>query len=607
MEKKRAHFWTAFLVIVILGFMFLNLISLALTDSGTTDEVAHIPAGYSYINQLDYRLNPEHPPLAKVLAGIPLQFLHLKGLFSNWSWAEINQWEAGWNLIYRLGNNADQILSWSRLPMILLTIGLGLTIFFWIKSLYGKKIALIILLLYAFCPTFLAHGHLVTTDIAATFGFVVAVWSFVHFLEKKTWGSLVWAGVLFGIAQTMKFSCFLLIPILFLILIVRLLLFKNGEGFWTKFWPHFGRYILILVIGFVAVWLIYTPFTWNMPPEVEHKVIEKNLRPDDSRTLGLRKFFHHFENNKITRPLGHYLLGLSLVFGRTAGGNNTYILGHYSNKGFSWYFPVAWIVKIPLAIDIFIVLGLTLLFVYGFRGKEDKWRLWYLFIPWLIYWLITLKGSLNIGIRHLLPTVPFIYLFVARTIHPIINANDKFSFVKQRSLQVFVVLLLVWYILSSILSYPFYLAYFNELTWGKPKYKFLVDSNLDWGQDLKRLANFVEKNNIQKIKIDYFGGGIPTYYIDKDKVITWHSDQGPATGWFAISATYFQFSKLAGIEEKKWDYAWLEPIKPMTIIGDSILVYNITSYDLINYPPKPLTPEIKISPEEAERKRQEGK
>lgn len=605
--QKYKKVLTAIVVIFLLGIMLLIMVNVSRSDSGTTDEVAHIPAGYSYINALDFRLNPEHPPLAKVLSGVPLQFLHLKGLYDNWSWQQINQWEAGWNLIYKLGNNADQILFWSRLPIILLTLGLGLILFFWTKSLYGRKVSLFILALYSFTPEFLSHGHLVTTDIAAGFGFLIGVWSYIRFLQKSNWQNLVLAGVLFGVAQSLKFSCFLLIPILFLILIGWVIICRENQGFWKTFWPKFGKSVLVLLIGFMAVWLIYTPFTWKMSPEIERQVIDKNIATD-IRTEPIRKVLYALGSNKITQPLGHYTLGLFLVFGRAGGGNNTFIMDHFSNKGIKWYFPVAWLIKIPIAIHALVILGLVLLLRFGFRGKEDKWRLYYMFVPFAVYWLITLAGSLNIGVRHLIPTVPFVYLFIARSIYPLFNKNIGVVNPPTRSVfQVFSLIFLGWFVLTSILTYPFYLAYFNEFTWGQPKYKFLVDSNLDWGQDLKRLAAFINENQIDKIKIDYFGGSIPSYYIDQAKIIDWHSDQGPSTGWFAISATYFQFSKLAGVEEGKWDYSWLEKFDPIIIIGNSILVYNISEEDLKNHPPKALAPEIKISPQEAEAKRQEGK
>jgi len=594
---------TFFLVFILLAVMFIFLLLQARWDSGTTDEVAHIPAGYSYVKKLDYRLNPEHPPLAKALSGIPLLFQNLKGPFDDWSWEAANQWEAGWNFLYEQGNDADQILFWSRLPIALLTVVLGLVLFFWVKSLYGRKVALSILFLYSFAPTVLAHGHLVTTDIAATLGFTIAVWGWVNFLEKKNWQNLVLAGVLFGVAQTLKFSCFLLIPILFLILLIKVCLERKEHRAWSNFLFLFGRYLVMLLVGFVVVWLIYLPFTWNMSPAIEHQVIEQNLKPDDVRTLPIRNFLHLFENSRLTRPVGHYLLGLFYIFGRTAGGNDTFILGHFSNHGVKWYFPVAWLLKIPLPVTILFLFGLYFLLRYKLR-EENYWRLTYIFIPFLTYWAVTLKGSLNIGIRHLLPTFPFVYLFIADTIYPIVNQDKRFFSQKALvSSKILVSFLFVWYALSSWLSFPYYLAYFNEVTFGKEKHDFLVDSNLDWGQDCKRLAKFIQEHNIEKIKIDYFGGAVPSYYIPEEKIISWHSDQGPATGWFAISATYFQFSKMYGIKEGKWDYNWLEAFEPEEIIGGSILVFNISNEDLKKHPPRPLG-EIKITPQQAEAERQ---
>src|SRR3989304_1869295 len=195
---SRNKKWTVPLIVfVLLLIMFITMFTVARGDAGTTDEVAHIPAGYSYDKVQDYRLNPEHPPLAKAIAGLPLLFLNLKGPFDDWSWQAANQWEAGWNFIYEQGNDSDQILIYSRIPMMLLTLILGLIIFFWARRLYGDKVALIILLFYSFSPNFIAHGRLVTTDIAATVGFTIGIWGFVNFLEKKTWSSLILAAALF--------------------------------------------------------------------------------------------------------------------------------------------------------------------------------------------------------------------------------------------------------------------------------------------------------------------------------------------------------------------------------------------------------------------------
>ena len=111
----------------------------------------------------------------------------------------------------------------------------------------------------------------------------------------------------------------------------------------------------------------------------------------------------------------------------------------------------------------------------------------------------------------------------------------------------------------------------------------MIDSSLDWGQDVLRLQKYINDNDIKSIKVDYFGGSIPSYYIPEAK--EWHSSYGPTSGWIAISATFYQSSKLYGPMEGKWSYSWLDKIEPTAIIGGSILVYNISAQDLVDNPP----------------------
>jgi len=140
---------------------------------------------------------------------------------------------------------------------------------------------------------------------------------------------------------------------------------------------------------------------------------------------------------------------------------------------------------------------------------------------------------------------------------------------------VIILLLVLWLVIESLVAFPNYMGYFNEirLILGLKKQEILVDSNLDWGQDLKRLADFCQKNNISKINVDYFGGGVPSYYIPGAS--EWHSNNGRAHGWLAVSATYYQMSKYFGPKEGMPDYSYLDNIKPVAVIGDSILVYHL--------------------------------
>lgn len=557
--------------------MFLLMFFSMRGDSGTVDEVAHIPSGYSYVKYFDFRLNPEHPPLAKALAGVPLAFMNLEGLQKDWSWTEINQWESGWYFLYEAGNDPAQVLFWARIPMVLLTLFLGFFVFKWAYELYGRKVALVVLAMFAFYPDILAHGHLVTTDIAAALGYVIAIYAFDKMLSKKTLKTIVWAGIAFGIAQLLKFSSFLLFGIFLIMILGKAWIERDKNNYWKLVWEYFKGYFWMCVISLIIVWIVYIPFVWNTSGEIEHKVIELNLT-DDPKTLILRNALHALENNPVTRALGHYLLGVIMVFVRVAGGNKTFIMGHLSDKSISWFFPVAYLIKTPLPILIMTLWSLVLLFVFRAKNKLDAWQNWLFLTPIVVYWAFTLKGSLNIGIRHLMPTVPFVLLFIGKQMHRYFKKDNI------KTIQGFVVgVLLVWLVVGTVSYFPQYIGYFNETVPRSERYNYLNDSSLDWGQDLLRLKEYVDDNDIEAIKVDYFGGSVPSYYIPES--IEWHSSYGPTTGWLAVSATFYQSSKLVGEMENKWSYHWLDELEPEAIIGGSILVFNITDHDLNEHPP----------------------
>lgn len=580
LKTSEKRIITLILAGIIFLVMFFVMLKCSIGDSGTIDEIAHIPAGYSYVKYHDFRLNPEHPPLAKALAGLPLSFMNVNGFKNDWSWNGISQWEAGWHFIYELGNDPNQIIFWSRLPMIFLAMALGLVLFIWATKRYGKKIGLIVLSLYAFYPEILGHGHLVTTDVAAAFGYVVAIFAFDKMIEKKTWKYIILASLAFALAQLLKFSSFLLFGIFLILIIYRAYLDRSEKSqFWSNLKDNLKYYLYVCVFSVIVVWIAYIPFVINTPPSVEHQVIEINLLPNEPRTLFLRNFLHVFENNTVSRALGHYILGIFMVIGRVSGGNATFILGHLSEKGISWYFPVAYLIKTPVPILIFFLWAILSLIVFRSKNKHDAWENALLLVPIIVYWAFTLKGSLNIGIRHLLPTIPFVILLIGKNLYRYLG---RFTILSWQT--IWIAILLLWYVAGVIWYYPQYIAYFNFFVNRDNRYKYITDSSLDWGQDLLRLRDYINENDIDSIKVDYFGGSVPSYYIPQS--IEWHSANGPTTGWIAVSATFFQSSKLYGQKEGTWSYQWLEDFEPEAIIGGSILVYHISQENLAEHPPK---------------------
>jgi len=258
--SNRLTYTVAFFL---LFFMFLVAFFSILDDSFTTDEPVHVTAGFSYLTQKDMRLNPEHPPLLKDLAAIPLLFLNLNFPKDHSAWTQEDnpfwwhQFNLGGEFLYKSGNNPDKILLLARIPMILLLIFLGWFLFYWARELFGNRVALLSLFLFSFSPTFLAQGRLVTTDVGATLGVVLASYFWLKFLKNPTKKNIIFAGLIFGVTMLLKFSLILLIPFFAIIILVYACL-KNGKKYIFNILKYLGLALLVGIIGMVfIVWPVY--------------------------------------------------------------------------------------------------------------------------------------------------------------------------------------------------------------------------------------------------------------------------------------------------------------------------------------------------------------
>lgn len=608
-------------VVFLLGTMLAILLSTAVQESAIMDELAHIPAGYSYLKYQDMRINPEHPPLLKDISALPLLFLDLKFPEQSVAWtADLNgQWDLGKGFLYQSGNNPDVILFFARLGPIALTILFGFLLFKLGSEFFGPKTALLALTLFAFSPAILAHGKYVTTDVAAAFGFFTAIFYFLRYLRSPSSKNLLIAGVFFGIAQSLKFSLVLLVPFFIGTALLWALSHSTGQTHKELFlsvWRLFSKIILLFVIGYIViVWPIYQFHTWNYPAtpqnlsqKAEILSVKSCENPDKIQippsqfrdTVCILKPFRFrplanliiwSSDKPILRPYAQYALGVLMVGTRTVGGNTTYFMGEVSRSAWQQYFPVVYLIKEPLAMHILNLIALIIILSAiaklkpSFnREKLNAVLLWikkyfaqiisFSFI--IFYFGVSIAGNLNIGIRHIIPTFPFIFLLTSDIIT---RHLAKYSFKKYLLAYLTVGGLASCYVIASLAQYPYFISYFNSLAGGSANgYKYVADSNLDWGQDLKRLAVFADKNHIDKIRLNYFGGGSPAYYLG-DKYISWWSSKGPEPGWHAVSATFLDeaFGKPIGnySRTEQDSYTWLRNQAPITVIGNSIFVYKI--------------------------------
>ncbi len=634
MFQKISSAAAKWVLVLICLASFSLMLSAARTDSAIDDELAHIPAGYGYVSQLDYRLNPEHPPLVKALAMLPVLFLQPNFPTQSSAWtSEVNgQWDMGTTFLYHSGNDANAIIQTARIMPILLTILTILLVYFLARRMLGDWWALVPTFLFAFDPNVLAHGHYVTTDIGAVFGVLLSLFFFLKYVEAPTTKNLWLAGLAFGIAQITKFSLplvtFLFIFLTFVIWFRQMI--RNHYAFWRLI----RNLILIIVIGYVfIVYPIYFLFTLHYPIAKQISDTTQILTSFASGPTPAGQLCHGMRcladidiwmaKSPVTRPYAQYLLGLLMVLQRADGGNTIYFLGHVVNSGGWIYFPVLFLLKEPIPTLIIIFLALLLaawwiikkilqhrtlpqncLAIIDYISTHFTQFSMASFI--ILYWGYSMRSPLNIGIRHILPTLPLFYILAAGTWKKWImpetvatGTNEDLRIAKQL-LQAFVkyvllLALLVWLILETLFAAPYFLSYFNEFgggVWGG--YHFVTDSNYDWGQDLLRLQSFVAAHpEIDKIAVDYFGGGDPNYYLGA-KEIDWQSAKGNPVNqdihWLAISVNQLQgaIEPLVPGEARNASntYSWLTSLRPPAAgmgnvptpdyrVGTSIFVYHL--------------------------------
>ncbi|MCK4554782.1 glycosyltransferase family 39 protein, partial [Candidatus Parcubacteria bacterium] len=488
--------------------------------------------------------------------------------------------EFGDHFLFQSNNPTDKMMFWARIPMVFVLIILGFYIFKWAKELFGKKAALLSLFLFSFSPTFLAHGRLVTTDVGAAAGIFIATYYFLKALQEPISRNIWLAGIAFGIAQLCKFSVILLIPFFVVLSFVYWFLKLGNLKQIVK------TFFLIIIIGFAVIWPLYQYHVLNYPAQKQQTDAQLYLKDYPGF---IKNPIIWASNKPILRPYAQYFTGLFMVFHRAAFGHTTYFMGEVSNLGWKKYFPIVYSIKAPLTFHILSLITIIYILKSIICSKKkcsQKIQEWikthfneFAMLTFIaIYWASSLISSLNIGVRHLLPTLPFVFVLIGGAITKLLKQPNL-------KLKTFILGVLIAYQALSVVSvFPHFLAYFNEIVGGPDNgHVFTVDSNLDWGQDLRRLEKWTEEYLPagKQIYVDYFGGSDPEYYL-KEKYMRWECTKQeqdfPKNNYLAISATFLQSGRgtpIPQLEHSAFCYNWLDKYQLVEKIGYSIFVYYI--------------------------------
>ncbi len=563
------------LVVIAIAVMAILLILSIRQESITIDESLHIPAGISYWQAQDLRLNLEHPPLLKMWATLPLMFRHVAADYHGPAWVGGVQDDFARGVFQQWSSDIEPLIFWARIPMVIVTLALGLTIFYMARVLAGPVGGLVSLGFFVMAPFFLAYGPLVLTDAGLALFTCWTLWTFGSLWRDPNTRTACWFALAFAGALLSKFSAILLFPALVLAVIV----FAADQAWRSDrkltlgslLAPLRGRFTPLLSGTFGAlaiVYLFYAVAGYRGPASV---VFASKIASSPTRLGFLTKLEGFLRAHPIVDRLASPVLLYVSGMGRVLVGvsRRTFILGHWYPHGRWFYFPALFLFKMtPGFLGATVLLGI-LAGVHFLReprrprivAPEFRWNVRSLLIGFGVFTGAAVFSSLNIGIRHLCVPVALLTILLALTI-PL--ASTTVPETNRRALVFLVCLLLASAAYSTLRAFPSFIPYFNVLIGPHPKYYVSVDSNLDWGQALPAAREF-SRTHPGAMVIDYFGGIDPRLYLPN--VMPWDcNDSLPAgTGWAVVTATSL-------VERGHCDYLLAYPHRALD--GGSALVFR---------------------------------
>ncbi|HEX6738681.1 MAG TPA: glycosyltransferase family 39 protein [Vicinamibacteria bacterium] len=535
--------------------------------SATFDECAHLPAAYTHLALQDYRLSPDHPPLVKHLAALPLLLGGARFDRDDPMFAQRRQWELGRRFLYRW-NDADTLFLWGRSAIVLLGALLAVSVFLWARRLFGARAAALALFLCVLNPEMLAHGQLVTTDLGAALFIFLAVVAFERLTEQPTPARVALAGAALGAGLATKFSALGLLPILAVLAVAAL------RGRKVRPAAAAAAAAGMAATAVLVIWAAYGFHArFSADPAVDAAIEWQRLTP---------------ENPAIAQPVllarrlsllpDPYLFGFFRFF-KHSESRPAFLLGRRSEGGSWYYFPVTFLVKTPLA--LLALLGLAVATRARAPAPLRPRAEAFVWLPVAVYLLMTLTRGIHIGHRHLLPIYPFLFVAAGRAAAWAFPGDRPWRDSLRAVPGIAVAALCAWQLGATLWIHPHYLAYFNELVGGpRNGYRLLADSNLDWGQDLKELRAYLERRGITECKLSYFGTADPEYHHVPCRLLPGYMLPRPRavvsevrTGeWLAVSATNLQ--GLYVEPEVEPLMALLRQRRPVDQVGYSILIYR---------------------------------
>jgi hypothetical protein len=554
----------------ILLAMALNMIVVTARKSITADEIVLIPAAYYSLITTDFQLVREHPPLCKLLAGVPLLFLQPEEPAPNQIDPSMARPDREWAYAMRFWQDNktqfESISFWSRMPMIALTLALGLLVFIFARDLFGSRAALFAVTLFALEPTMLAHGPVVQTDVVATFGFLLTVFAVHRYLRSRTWKLAAGVGAAAGLAMLTKFSMLVIGPAL-LVLFLALL--------WRK---PISRSAVVrhgLIAALAMLFVISAGYFFHHRPveDADLKWIAASFPVAGAKVLASVQLLRFLVPTD-------FLMGVYWQLHHSSEGHPAGLLGMYSQRGWWYYFPVAFALKATLP---FLLVSLSALAwaLYRVIYKREK-QLLYLLVPFALYTAFVMRSPIDIGIRYYLPAFTFLFILGGALLDSLLRRKGARR--KRLAFASVVFVTVSWMSWEAIRAYPNYMPYMNQLASGRPHWWYLSDSNVEWGEAVKELADYLRARGETRTRALLLGGYVTLGFYGVEYLDALSPAPQPPPRYLALGASFLNGSTVPGydIDGKRVSeevrvntFDEFRHRTPEAVIGDSIYLYRV--------------------------------
>jgi len=536
-------------------------------ESLTFDEGDHAFAGFMMWHSGDYGLNPEHPPLVKLLAALPTLGRNLWVPELQNRDFKVEAYMSGGEWLARNDGDRNQLVFQMRLAAGLLAPLFSLVVFLFARECFGDWAGLAALALIAFDPNILAHSALVTTDIGVSLFFLASIWCFYRYVKQPTFTRLLIAGLVSGLLLATKHSGILLAPMLLLLIGREVAVAEKGTRIRTAL-RLTGAFCTMVIIGVLVLWTFYGFRYAARPAGLQMSTtLDRFVAPLGPSVAGIVNGIAHL------RLLPEsYLIGLVDV-ARMAEFYPTYLFGKNYAHGVWWYFPSVIAIKTTIGL-----LALTLLTLFAMVTRKLRFgrEVTFLLVPALIYLLVAMASGMNIGARHLLPFYGFLFVLSALGAAALAATSRRWF--------IACAVLVAAHALSALAVFPCDMAYANEAFGGPANvHNLLSDANVEWGQQLFQVKAWQDRHPSEECWFAYFV--YPELNPETYGIRCHHLPNGD-TGWLGgadnippvIDGTVLlSASDMSGCEEPsaaRNPYVAFQSMKPDETIDYGVMIFR---------------------------------